>query len=462
MSYRHSELDRKTAEHPELKLLVDHGVLEEDNHIKTNPEALSLFVQKELNIRNFKEGGIYGYTGTHFQHLDEKSLRAEGNKVLRKYGVQDQDGLFRIPVQREYLNHMTDRSPMLPNKQDLLETDRHWFSLKNGLYSINEEKFIPHSPDIFTTTHFTFNYEPQAGTAFINQYMQGLFPDNKDVIPLLQELLGSCLHKDIIEPIFIILLGDGSNGKTVFLNNLLRLFGPDNYTSVPIESLTDPGERIKLLDKMVNVVDEMPDNFVRQVNLLKNVTGGGMMSGKHLYQDSITFRSYAKFIFSSNKPAIFLDNTFGMWRRIHPIPFNAEFGSKHPRNPFIGEELRHHDSEFFNWILEGWKRYKRNKYDFTESESSESLKKALKKASDPVEDFMETNYYRDDYQPLANDKNLFANIYKEYQRWYRSNHKAYGNMTISKIEFGKLLRQNGWITKKGSGNNIYVVNARKN
>ena len=64
---------------------------------------------------------------------------------------------------------------------------------------------------------------------------------------------------------------------------------------------------MKLLDKMLNVVDEMPDNFVRQVNLLKNVTGGGMMSGKHLYQDSITFRSYAKFIFSSNKPAIFLD-----------------------------------------------------------------------------------------------------------------------------------------------------------
>ena len=398
---RTSELKLKIAEHPDLQILVDEDVIVEDKCIKTNPEALSLFIQKERKVKIFKEGGIYGYTGTHFQHWDEKSIVAEGNSILNQYGVRDQDGLFRISVQKEYKNHMTERSPMLPNKQNLLDRDRHWFSFRNGLYSIDEEKFIPHTPSVFTTTYFDFPYEPEAGTGFIDAYVRSLFPHVPDVIPLLQELLGSCLSKDIIEPIFMILLGEGNNGKTVFLNNLLRFFGPDNYTSVPIESLADPRERIKLLDRMVNIVDEMPDNFVRQVNLLKNVTGGGMMTGKLLYNDSFIFRSYAKFIFSSNKPAVFFDNSEGMWRRIHPIPFLVTFKDKHLRNPLIGEELKQHDPEFFNWILEGWKRYKGNKYEPTASGSSDSYKIEMKKESDPVEDFMETSYYRDDYEPKA-------------------------------------------------------------
>jgi putative DNA primase/helicase len=462
MPYRTSELDRKIQEHPELKILVDANVLEEDSRIKTNPEALSLFVQKELNIKIFKAGGIYGYAGTHFHHLDADSLIAEGNKVLKHYGVRDHDGLFRIQVQKEYLNHMTQRSPMLPNKQVLLDKDRYWFSFRNGLYSINEEKFSPHTPSVFTTTYFDFPYEPEAGTGFIDRYMQSLFPDVPDVVLLFQELLGCCLSKDIIDPIFMILLGEGSNGKTVFLNNLLRFFGADNHTSVPIESLADTGERIKLLDKMVNVVDEMPDNFVRQVNLLKNVTGGGMMSGKLLYKDSINFRSYAKFIFSSNKYAIFLDNTEGTWRRIFPIPFLASFGDKQLRDPMIGEKLAQHDSQLFNWILEGWKRYRRNNYTFTRSSSSEGFKKTMKKASDPVEDFMETNYDKDDCNPSTNDSNRFATIYEEFLKWNKRHHKSYGNRTITKIEFGKILRQNGWIMKNSHGNQSYVVNARKN
>jgi hypothetical protein len=47
-------------------------------------------------------------------------------------------------------------------------------------------------------------------------------------------------------------------------------------------------------------------------------------------------------------------------RRIFPVPFLTSFGDelRHLQDPLIGEKLQH-DSELFNLILEGWKRYRR-------------------------------------------------------------------------------------------------------
>ena len=64
------------------------------------------------------------------------------------------------------------------------------------------------------------------------QYLEEVFLGDRETISIIQEVVGYSLHKSLPVPAMFFLEGDGSNGKSVFINVLTYLVGDHNTSSV--------------------------------------------------------------------------------------------------------------------------------------------------------------------------------------------------------------------------------------
>jgi len=74
--------------------------------------------------------------------------------------------------------------------------------------------------------------------------------------------------------IFFILIGVGSNGKSVYTGLITNLHGTKNISNVPLKALANDHFALADLDgKDVNIDTEMTSNSIKDLSVLKKLTG---------------------------------------------------------------------------------------------------------------------------------------------------------------------------------------------
>ena len=104
---------------------------------------------------------------------------------------------------------------------------------------------------------------------------------------------------------------------------------------------------MKLMAKRFWLCSEVPKGMVLDDALVKQITGGDIVSSRQLYGNQIEFMPVGKLWFLVNDmPRVRYDDK-GMWRRIVPIPFNANFtGNNGVQRNQVGTQLRAHTANF--------------------------------------------------------------------------------------------------------------------
>lgn len=297
----------------------------------------------------------------------------------------------------------------------------NYLNFLNGMYNLDTGKIEQHSKELMSSIQIKYNYNSRAKCPRWTQFIEEISEGKEDKIRILQEIAGYTLFPNNSLQKAFILIGGGSNGKSVFLETLKDVFGEENCSAVEMSSLTEEFERILLKDSMLNISTEMSTTLKGAEATFKNIVAGEPINGCYKHQKHVMFSPRVKMIFATNSMIRSKDLTHGFTRRLLFVKFNLEFktqaegGAVHANQrvadvtliPKLKDEL----DGIFNWVYEGYLRLKKNN-SFTQSSEHLHLVEEMKKQMNPAYQFF-NELEREEYQP--------AELYGEYKGWCSKN-----------------------------------------
>lgn len=181
----------------------------------------------------------------------------------------------------------------------------------------------------------------------------------------LQQLAGYALAGVADEQIFAFLYGGGSNGKSVFVETLLRVLGDYGvtcpagvFTARPFEQ--HPEELMALRGARLVVASEVAANAKWNEQRIKMVTGGERIRARYMRENSVEFANSATLIVSGNhKPELHAVDD-AIRRRMHIVPFRAKV-SVEGRDKQMGDKLMSEAGGILAWMVEGCRLWRQSR-----------------------------------------------------------------------------------------------------
>lgn len=312
--------------------------------------------------------GIYTPNG-------EAHIKRETEKTLGKY--------LRKNRQNEVINYILSST-----LKRVEETPPHLIAMRNGVLDLETKELKPFNPEHFILNSLPVFYDPQADCKVFKKFVSEIV--SQEDIPVLQEVSGYCLWRGYPFHKATMLVGEGANGKSTFLETLRRVLGEENVSTVPLHDLeTNSFARSSLYGKLANIYPDLSDRALRSTGYFKMLSGGDTVSAEFKFRDRFEFKNYAKLIFSCNKVPESPDDTTAFFRRWVIINFPRQFLEGDPKtDPNLLAKLTTEEeiSGIFNWLLEGLERLLKNG-KFSTGKSVEETREQYIRASDPVKAF---------------------------------------------------------------------------
>ena len=237
---------------------------------------------------------------------------------LRAWGVYENNTVNRVRLY--ILRMMFDRS--LGNKSPFDTARPELVAFKNGTYNILTDELQPHNPNNYLLTYHNYNINPDINECPATDHlMKKMFGDASIT---LQEYIGYMFYHSYSKfNKAVFLHGTGGNGKSTFINHVLKnVIGDDNNSAIPpneMGSKQNKFNKAELFRKEVNMVADIDDSYIENTAILKNLTGGDSINAEFKGIQGFHFRNYAKLLFSANSLPKFRDDSDGFASRLITI-----------------------------------------------------------------------------------------------------------------------------------------------
>ena len=323
-----------------------------------------------------------------------------------------------------------------PKKFDLADQTAHnpYFDQSSPLYHM-PSNFKKHSPDDMSTIQLDYCYDPNAHNEALERAARE-WTNHKDGSPddekyrLLKQIFGYILFVKNTLQKFIILKGDGSNGKSACMHCIEAILGKKNTTSLQISRLSSEFDPILLKNSRVNLSYDAQSSIEEAQETLKALIGGDSITAAHKGVDAESFTTNAKFIVSANKFFSANDVSRGLLRRMLFIAFNNEFKPK-AGEPSIEDEIMQDLPGLFNFAYEGYKDLMQAGY-FCETAEQIELLEEFREQLSPLILFAKEELYS-----LEDTEFAGTLVYRLYREWCKSN----GEKPMSRTKFIPEIRQ---------------------
>lgn len=253
-------------------------------------------------------------------HIYRDGVYVPGRKAIEKEMVQLAP-TTRKSQRQEVLNYLE-----LITKEVTVARPE-FIAFKNGIYDVDKQTIMPFTPEVVLTNQIPWNYSVTAYSDVVLKFLDDISCHDEAIKQILLELIGYCMYRTNNLQKAFILVGDGANGKSTFIEVLANLLGEDNISSLGIEELSDRFSTAMLFGKLANIGDDISDDFLRgaQVSTFKKIVTGNRIKAEQKGMDPFEFNPYCKLIFSANDIPRMKDKTGAVLRRLEMIPFNGMF-----------------------------------------------------------------------------------------------------------------------------------------
>jgi putative DNA primase/helicase len=360
---------------------------------------------------------------------DEKTRKALMRNVTRASQTGGKKALLE-----ESKHYVQILSEQLDNDDFLLNTLDGMVDLKTGVvYEHNKEKYMSY---IINHQIDRIN-KPVKWLAFLDEIFQG----DKELINFIHKAVGYTLTGSIREQSMFLTFGDGSNGKSVFLDVIKRLLC-DYGANAQVETLLErksngsggASEDLARL-KGVRFVTTGENSQGSKLNegLIKQMTGGEKITARHLYAEYFEFYPKFKIWLATNHKPIIRGNDTGIWRRIISIPFNYKV-PREKRNKSLIFELQEEMGAILKWAIDGCLKWQKEGL---------KLPDAITKSNQDYQEEMDiiTIFLKDHTKTDPQSKVLATKIYQEYVAWAKSSNEWVASSTIFGRELGKRFKK---------------------
>lgn len=247
--------------------------------------------------------------------------------------------------------------------------------------------------DVFTLTRLPVSYDPEASCPTFEKYLQDVFFEED--IPAIQEYVGYCLIPSTRAQAGLFVHGKGGEGKSVFRDVLMRLFG---HTAKQ-ESICNLEKQFVLANMenmLVCIDDDMEISLMGDTSMLKKIItmkGLQQVEKKHVQkQDALIFVRIIgignSFIGSK------FDQSDGFYRRQLLIDCKPKTREKDDR--FMSDRCTAEIQGILNWALVGLCRLINNGFNFTISQRMQETLNSIRRENDNVLTFIENNIEESD------------------------------------------------------------------
>jgi P4 family phage/plasmid primase-like protien len=217
-------------------------------------------------------------------------------------------------------------------KKDIKPT---WIVFKDCIVDVETGETFQHDFIYFATNPLPYKYQDENNKGDLSKFDR-LFKDwvvggdqDETWIETLYEIVAYCMLPDYPIEVLFCLHGDGSNGKSSFIEMLMTFIGMHNFSSTELSLLTNPNSRfetITLHKKLVCLMSELDDSTINNTSLLKKLTGNKEpIRGEYKGKGNVVFINYAKILMSTNIIPDTTDKTDGYYRRWLVVDFPNKF-----------------------------------------------------------------------------------------------------------------------------------------
>ncbi len=283
---------------------------------------LSKLFAREFSYVAFGRGErIYMFNDKHYEPMDSLSIKSWiEKKVIPSDPMRES---HRIEFKAKVL---VGGAVAAKAEEELFERSiRGRLNCNNGVLNIKTGDFQPHSPLIGFQQVLPYDYTEGLASEFFLDWLGTITQERVELIESLLDIMAYCLWPAFDDHLFVYLVGEGSNGKSTFINVLRAVLGTTNVSAVNIQQLTrNRFAPANLEGKLANLSEESSgtDMDSDQLNLLKNLSAGGEMNIERKGEQGYSYRNKAKLIFSANKVPRFHENSEAIKRRLVVIPFD--------------------------------------------------------------------------------------------------------------------------------------------
>ncbi|QXC61618.1 hypothetical protein KSP35_01855 [Aquihabitans sp. G128] len=195
------------------------------------------------------------------------------------------------------------------------------------------------------------------------RFLKQMFEGDEELIAYVQRFIGYCLTAVVREHALFVLYGPGGNGKSVFLNTIMQILGPDYSVQLDSDLLIAKGAigdtNYGLADleaKRFAVASEVDEGARLSEALVKQLTGGDTIRARRIREAPFEFRPTAKIVIATNHPPVVSSTDDGIWRRIKLIPAPGRVAKPDPTLP---AKLLTQRTAILDWMVQGcleWQR----------------------------------------------------------------------------------------------------------
>lgn len=275
--------------------------------------------------------------------------------------------------------------------------DPNKIAVGNGIFNCITKKLEPFNPKHFITAKIDTAYNPNAVEEYnkikdsyfdFNDWLEALACGDSEIVTLLWQMFNEAINPNKTRRKFVVLLGDGKNGKSTVKTFLTNLVGRNNMASLSPQALQERFGLGGLEGKICNYPDEIGTKPLDEMDKLKSIVSGEIVSYEKKNKDVRYYDFKTLLIFNSNKIPPIKEKTKAVTDRILIIPLKANFEGK--LDPSIKDEKLH------NKIILEYALYKTLHLSFDKFIEPKAVKKEIEKYNldnDSVYNYM--IYYTD-------------------------------------------------------------------
>ena len=388
---------------------------EKGKHVAVPSDLRLFFDEQHAHITMEKSGIVYRYENGHYKFTSENYIKAF---------AQDHylDDVCNIRTANEFLNLI--KRTNLKDESFFTENCDGYLNFPKGVLDIKKGSIIPHSPDFGFRYVLPYDYDPEAQAPNFRAFLDDVMDGDQERISILEEFGGYAIaggrykyHK------FLMLSGNGRNGKGTFVDVLKKIVGKDNFSSVDIPKMKDPNFLQLMEGKLFNFSDEVGNNDLRNSSILKNITGEGLINVKMMWYQPYSIESATKIIMACNELPIIEQTNYAIRDRLLLVEFDKNYTAEKGNVDFgLKDKLTKELPGILNILLNGYKRLE-TKGSFSKSKRAEADAEEYMLFSNEVLEWLnETGCVK--VYPLDKDYPIsiveFQSLFIEFCLWYRT------------------------------------------
>lgn len=377
-------------------------------------------------------------------------------KGMKPTGDDDSDSKAKMlkAVRKLHQKHVIDAMLGLAqrDKDIVIDADgggnEFLLNCENGVLNVVTGHLASHDPNLKMLNVIGTEYDESATCPEFEKFIAWMSDDDPALARDIQKAVGYSLTGVTSSQAFFVLTGNGANGKTVFAETMLALFG-DYGASTDVATFLsgDSGQGAatpdvaRLRSKRFVSASEFPAGARFSEERLKRMSGNQTMTARNLYKDPIQFKPSFKLWVDTNHLPAAIDPSNGFWRRAKVFPCTNQI-SDEDRDVNLQDKLRAELPGILNWALAGAQVWSATPAFDNLSERAQAEHEQYRDDNDYVKQFV---------SECCDDSGMVftRKLYKAYAQWAKDG----GQHQMSEKMFSARLKMLGYekkVTNQGS------------